>query len=272
MRKPTFSVIIPTLNEEKFLPKLLDSLITQTNKDFEVIVVDGPSRDKTRHIVKSYLRKLRLTLVESKIANLSLQRNLGARRASGKWLLFLDSDDVLLPYAMFRCSHFIETHPDVKFFTSWFTPDSELSSDAVIILLSNLFIESGKIVKRQIAPGPFAAVRNDIFMVSGGYEESRGYGEDQEFSMRLFEQGIPLDFLRETLYVYSLRRFRRQGTLRMLQLYATNSLIALVTKRAPKYMPGYIMGGHLYNKKQVKRSVIKKYEQKIKMLMKELFA
>jgi len=55
---PTFSVIIPTLNEEKFLPNLLRSLADQSKKDFEVIVVDDCSKDKTRTIAKSYGHKV----------------------------------------------------------------------------------------------------------------------------------------------------------------------------------------------------------------------
>lgn len=273
MRIPKFSIIIPTYNEEKFLPKLLDSLIAQTNKNFEVIIVDGSSKDRTVSIAKQYVTKLPSCKILISPANISLQRNKGANIAKGEWVLFLDSDNVMLPYAIERCLLYTEEHPEVKFFTSWFTSDSDISGDAVLILISNLFIESGKMVKRQVAPGPFIAVRRDIFIRSRGYDEKRRFGEDQEFSMRLYEQGIALEFLRETLYVYSLRRFRKQGTLKMMQFYAKNSLIALITKRAPKNMPGYIMGGHLYDKqKRIAPSVINVYERKLRKLMKELFA
>lgn len=274
MKRPLFSIIIPTLNEEKFLPRLLASLTAQTNKNFEVIIVDGSSKDKTVEEAKKFSSKFpSMSVLVSKQANLSLQRNMGARAAKGTWVLFLDSDNVMLPYAIDRCISYIHGYTDVKFFTTWFTPDSEISGDAVLVLIANLFVEAGKIIKRQIAPGPFAAVTRDVFIRSGGYDEARRYGEDQEFSMRLYEQGIPLEFLRETLYVYSLRRFRKQGTLKMMQFYAKNSLIAIVTKRAPNNIPSYIMGGHLYGKKkQLKRSILKEYEGKLKVLIKELFA
>ncbi len=274
MKRPLFSIVIPTLNEENYLPKLLESLATQTTRDFEVIVVDGSSKDRTVVAARRFAKRLPLLSVQiSKQANLSRQRNMGAESAKGEWVVFLDSDNVMLPYALERCRNYVREHAHVKFFTTWFMPDSEISGDAVLILISNLFIESGKIVKRQIAPGPFAAVRRTVFIASGGYDEHRGYGEDQEFSMRLYEQGVELEFLRETLYVYSLRRFRKQGTLKMMQFYAKNSLIALITKRAPNNIPGYIMGGHLYGKKQtLKRSVLNEYERKLKTLMKELFS
>ena len=80
MRKPTFSIIIPTLNEEKFLPKLLDSLSRQTNKDFEAVVVDGASRDKTVQAAHQFMRKIpRLTVDIVKKPGLPVQRNRGDR-------------------------------------------------------------------------------------------------------------------------------------------------------------------------------------------------
>lgn len=265
------SIIIPTLNEEKFLPKLLDSLVAQTDKDFEVIVVDGSSKDKTVTVAKSFARKLpRLRVVVSKSAGLPLQRNMGAKEATGKWLLFLDADDILFPYSLQRCLDYISASKS-SFFTTWFSPDSNVSGDANLVLVSNLFIEAAKLVKRQLAPGPFVAVTREAFDLVGGYDENRAYGEDVDFSMRLYEHGILLTILRETIYVYSLRRFRKHGTLTMLQLYAKGSMIALLTGRSPQKMPGYVMGGHYYEKpRNVKKSVLKKYELKLKKLIQGL--
>jgi glycosyltransferase involved in cell wall biosynthesis len=271
--KPLFSVIIPAFNEEKFLPQLLESLTHQTEMNFETIVVDGKSKDKTVAVANSYKKKLpQLKVIVSDKACLPYQRNLGAKNSTGEWLLFFDADGIFLPYAIDRCTQYIKTHPTNKFFTTWFAPDSEVSGDATLILLSSIFIETGSIVKRQIAPGSFAAIRREVFESIGGYDESRGYGEDQEISMRLFEKGILLGFLRETIYIYSLRRFRRQGTLRMVQTYAKNAFIALLTKRAPAQEKGYIMGGQLYEKpKTIKKSSFRKYEKRLKIFIQEMF-
>jgi glycosyltransferase involved in cell wall biosynthesis len=268
-----FSIVIPALNEEKFLPQLLDSLTRQTDKGFETIVIDGKSKDKTVALSNGFKKKLpRLQVEIAQKACLPFQRNLGAQKTKGEWLLFFDADNILHPYAVERCREFIKTHPETKFFTSWCSPDSEVSGDATLMLISLLFIESGKIVKRQIAPGSFAAIRRDVFELVSGYDESRGYGEDQDISMRLYEAGIPLEFLRETLYIYSLRRFRKQGTLKMVQTYAKNTMIALVTRRAPKEVPGYIMGGQMYQSpKEIKKSALKQYEKRLKSFFQDMF-
>ena len=103
------SIIIPTLNEEKFLPKLLESLTVQTVKDFEVIVVDGSSKDKTVELAYTFSSKLpKLTIVVSGRASLPLQRNLGAQKAEGDWLVFIDADSILLPYSVGRIEQYIK--------------------------------------------------------------------------------------------------------------------------------------------------------------------
>src|SRR5690348_11138372 len=100
-----YSIIIPALNEEKFLPNLLTSLASQTKKDFEVIVVDGSSKDKTVSRARSFHKTVPgLRVVISKIASLPLQRNIGAKAAKGEWLIFVDADSILLPYFIERIS------------------------------------------------------------------------------------------------------------------------------------------------------------------------
>ncbi len=269
---PTFSVIIPTLNEEKFLPNLLESLVEQTKKDFEVLVVDGSSKDKTVNVAKSFERKLpKLHVVVSKKASLPLQRNLGAQVAQGKWFIFVDADSVFLPYFIEQSGKYIDTyHPQL--FTIWSRPDSEVNGDAVITLLINLFWEGSLLFNRQLAPGPLAIVTREAFEKVRGYDESLMWGEDFDFAQRLKKEGIRLHILRETLFSVSLRRFRKEGNLKALQMYAKAGLLVLLTKRPPKQVPGYIMGGHFYGRrKPVKRSALRVYERKLKQLMKELF-
>lgn len=86
------SIIIPTLNEEKYLPKLLDSLKRQSYKNFEVIVVDASKNNKTKKAAKAW--KI-VKYFKSAKKNISYQKNLGAKKAKGSWLLFLDADMTL---------------------------------------------------------------------------------------------------------------------------------------------------------------------------------
>ncbi|MBU1327100.1 glycosyltransferase [Patescibacteria group bacterium] len=270
---PLFSVVIPTLNEEKFLPHLLESLEQQTEKDFEVIVVDGSSKDKTVEKARTFTKKLPfLKVIISKTASLPLQRNLGAKEARAPWLLFVDADSVLMPYFFERIRQFVAAHqPEV--FTSWFRPDSEIPGDALIALIGIMMTEGSLILNRpNITPGPFAAIKRDTFNAVGGYDERHVFNEDLDIGFRLYKHGAKFGVLRETIYVWSLRRLRSQGTLKVAQQYARAALQVLIFKRPLRYMSGYFMGGHLYSKKRViRRSLIAVYEKKLRKLVGELF-
>src|SRR3989344_4297945 len=92
-----FSVIIHTLNEQEYLPKLLKDLRNQQEKNFEVIIVDGASEDKTKKEALKFVHILKLRFFDNKRKNVSWQRNFGAQKATGKYLVFLDADCRIKP-------------------------------------------------------------------------------------------------------------------------------------------------------------------------------
>jgi len=108
---PYFSVIIPTYNRSKFIKKAIDSVLNQTFKDFELIVVDDGSTDETSFILEEYENKI----IPLKQANLGVSkaRNRGLKKAQGKYLAFLDSDDVWMPEKLEEHYLFIQKHPKI---------------------------------------------------------------------------------------------------------------------------------------------------------------
>ena len=95
----TISIVIPTLNEEKALPATLASVLGQQG-DYEVMVVDGGSTDRTQEIVDGYRGRLAALDWSVSARGRALQQNAGAERASGDWLLFLHADTRLPPTAL----------------------------------------------------------------------------------------------------------------------------------------------------------------------------
>ncbi|MBI5620667.1 glycosyltransferase [Candidatus Gottesmanbacteria bacterium] len=270
-RKPTISIIIPTLNEEKFLPNLLDSIVRQTEKPCEVIVADGGSNDRTVSVAGSYKKKLPIRVVGCARPGVSLQRNKGASETKGEWLVFVDADSVLLPYCLSRLVDFIQTEKP-KFVTSWGKPDSVVPQDSLSTLLYNMVLEGGILFHKQISPGPFTAIDRQMFITVGGYDESVEFGEDQQLSQRLADRGVPLAILRETLYIWSMRRFRSLGVLRSGQVYIKAALRVLFTGKNYTHMPGYIMGGQVYAKPKhiTHYSYLKKYRERLKKIMRRM--
>lgn len=97
MINPTVSVIIPTYNREKLLPKAIDSIKKQTFQDFEIIIVDDASTDNTESLIKN-LNDNRIKYYKlEKNSGQCIARNYGIKRAKGEFIAFLDSDDEWLP-------------------------------------------------------------------------------------------------------------------------------------------------------------------------------
>jgi len=273
MEKPMFSIVIPALNEETFLPLLLTSLSEQTDKDFEVIVVDGQSEDKTIAVAKKFTETLpHLTVVTSPVRCLPDQRNYGASLAHGEWFIFSDADNIFLPYAIAQMKRYITTHKKEKpkLIASWCQADSELVSDSLIALFSNMVTEGSLSVKHQFTPGPLTIVKRSVFETIGGYTNGLRWGEDMDFGDKMQKAGVRLSIIREVLYVWSMRRLRSEGKIKFAQQAVRAALHMLLTNKA--LTKGYEMGGQLYKKKKtVNVSVMKRLTVDIKKLLEEVF-
>ena len=98
------SVVVPIYNVERYLPRALDSILSQTHKDWEAILVDDGSTDGSGNIAEQYARQdPRFRVVHKQNGGLSDARNAGMRHVRGEFLLFLDADDFLHPQLMALC-------------------------------------------------------------------------------------------------------------------------------------------------------------------------
>ena len=94
MNKVDISIIVPIYNAEKYIAKCLDSLINQTKKEIEIILINDGSTDNTEEIIKKYQDE-RIKYYENKNQGIGKTRNFGIDKATGKYILFVDSDDYL---------------------------------------------------------------------------------------------------------------------------------------------------------------------------------
>lgn len=108
--KLPISVVIPTYNRAHCLGSAINSVITQTYKDFEIIVVDDGSTDNTKEVVQPYLSDIKYICQENK--GVSAARNKGIMAAKGTWVAFLDSDDEWLPRKLELQVADLHQHPD----------------------------------------------------------------------------------------------------------------------------------------------------------------
>lgn len=246
MKRPFFSVVIPTLNEEKFLPRLLQSLRLQTTKQFEVIVVDGGSDDATVVRANVFAGKLpSLRVIKSPKANVSFQRNLGAKEATGEYLIFFDADVQVGHGFLAHVAAAIEKRKSLLL-TNWMRPDSRDPGDQLMTVISNMLLEGAKLIDNPFAGGWDIVIERHVFERVGGFRTDITMSEDHELIQRCFRAGVVLTILKQPKIIYSLRRFRRYGYWIMLQRYAHAGVYGLLKKPITKAIFEYPMGGAVY--------------------------
>lgn len=94
---PKFSIIIPVYNTSRYLPKCFDSILSQSFKDYEVIIINDGSTDNSLKIIEKYCRRYKDTfnVFTTKNQGLSMARNTGVKKSKGEYLIFVDSDDYI---------------------------------------------------------------------------------------------------------------------------------------------------------------------------------
>lgn len=113
MKPPFFSIIIPTFNREHFLQKAIDSIICQTFKDWELIIVDDGSTDNTKQTVLNFSKSdPRIIYVHQKNSERSAARNKGINISNGEFICFLDSDDYYLENRLMLLFDFVKSNKE----------------------------------------------------------------------------------------------------------------------------------------------------------------
>lgn len=127
---PKISVIIPAYNAERFIAETIQSVLNQTFQDFELIVLNDGSKDKTPEIVQEFCNKdERVKLINKPNTGVSDTRNMGMRIAQGEYIAFLDADDLYLPTYLEKKFHFLEKNIDYQFVYSDFIHIDEVGNE-----------------------------------------------------------------------------------------------------------------------------------------------
>lgn len=245
-RKPFFSIIIPTLNEADYLPVLLNDLSNQSFSDFETTVVDAASTDNTAALAKEF-RSLTPQILITKKKNVAFQRNMGAKQAEADWLIFLDADNQLPPYYLEGLKYQLAKNP-TDCFTTLANPDSTNAQDKAIITAGNVALLVYHTLKQAATYGAIIGVKRDVFAQLHGFDETMPYLEDWDFIKRLHKQDSDFKVFSDPRITCSLRRFRSEGTIKMLRRLSKIQLKLLMNypELSPKDYP--MPGGSYYQK------------------------
>jgi len=122
---PTISVIIPTYDCSTYITEAIESVLKQSFICVEIIVVDDGSSDSTLDVLRPYINKNLIQYIYQKNGGVSSARNTGIRNARGKYLAFLDADDIMLPGSLKKRTSFLNTWKDIKFVFSDYLVETE---------------------------------------------------------------------------------------------------------------------------------------------------
>lgn len=251
---PFFSVIIPSLNEEKFLPILLESLLKQTFTDFEVIVVDGGSTDKTIERVKDLQKQfeknqMHLEWHSSPHKNVPYQRNFGVKKASGRYFVFFDADVSVGPTFLEEIhTHIEKTHDQLL--TTWCVSDDTDFIYNILGAIMNWSIILGSKTSKPLIPGFNIIMSRDAFTKAGGFDDTLVLGEDHALAQAAYKQGVRITFLRKPELTFSVRRFHSEGHLVVIKKYIWSTLYIWFKGPIRHQIYEYKMGGEAHNDKQ----------------------
>ena len=201
--KPKLSIIIPCLNEEKHIEKLLKSVKKQ-KFPCEIIVADAGSSDKTIRVAKQF----RVKVIKGGLP--ARGRNLGAKTAKSDMLLFLDAD-VLLPKDFLRSCYNEIKFDKIDAATCYALPISEKMADILNYEAANVWIEMFKKIK-PYAHGFCIFATKKIHIRLKGFDESLRFGEDSNYVNRASKIG-KFEVLKKYVYT-SVRRFEKEGRIK----------------------------------------------------------
>lgn len=128
------SIIMPSYNTANFISESIESVIDQTYSSWELIIVDDCSTDKTDDVVKPYLKDSRITYIKNdKNSGAAASRNRALREAKGKWIAFLDSDDLWMPEKLEKQIAFMKENGYHFSYTKYIEIDTDGNENGVTV-------------------------------------------------------------------------------------------------------------------------------------------
>ena len=209
---PKISVVIPTFNYGHLISEALGSVLEQTYKDFEIVIVDDGSTDNTREIVADYARKWpgKIRYFYQQNSGLSAARNLGIRESTGEYVAFLDADDIWLRDFFEKMVGKIGEGYDWVVCDNW-TEYIDASTNTVRRIIQKRYLHESwtptemlrQFMLDDCIGGPSKVVLKKAIVVENNiyFDTNTNGREDWDFYLQLLRKNFTLGSMQEALYV-----------------------------------------------------------------------
>lgn len=213
MSQKLLSVIIPAYNTAKYLPRCLDSVLTQTHQNLEIILIDDGSTDQSGQIANAYAKKdKRIKVIHQTNQGQSAARNVGLKLATGDYISFIDSDDEIKPTFIEKLLEAYDKHTAVTVCGIHYKHLHTNSSENVYTspLRARRANESAKayLLFLLATDGRMYSSVNKLYQANIvkklQFDESLNFAEDTKFVLDYLEQTSgKINFVLEPLYIYN---------------------------------------------------------------------
>jgi glycosyltransferase involved in cell wall biosynthesis len=171
--QPLITVVIPSFNHASWIGAAIDSVLSQSYKNLEIIVIDNCSTDLTDSVLDAFKEFGIKVLKVNNLGSIAFSRNIALNEANGEWVAFLDSDDWWLPHKLYECSKYFNVGTDLIYHNLYVTLDSKVSSPSKLIksrkLKSPVFFDL--LINGNTIATSSVVVRKDLLLRIGGMRE-----------------------------------------------------------------------------------------------------
>ena len=203
---PKISVIVPVYKAEAYLRRCVDSILAQTFQDFEVLLIDDGSPDRSGDICDEYAKKdKRVRVFHKQNGGVSSARNVGIEKALGTWIMFVDADDWLCADTISYCSSFFSEADLIRFsYVSIFSEDGEVQS---VYQLKN-FEKKDEFVAQIIEQETYVAIwggiyKRELFSSDLRFDSALFIGEDWVLYLALVNRSNSIQIVNKPFYKYN---------------------------------------------------------------------
>ena len=167
MKTPLVSVVIPFYRAEDLLGEAIDSVLSQTFQDLEIILVDNNANSKSKKIAEEWVLRYPETIriLQEKIQGVCSSRNTGIRESKGQYIALLDEDDIMFPQKLEKQFSFLQEHPEIALVTSY---------------VDRVSHDGKEILSHRVKTLDYATIETEIKLIRNIFSVNNGHGSHSE--------------------------------------------------------------------------------------------